>query len=303
MSSNVLLLGGTGYVGEALREILRRNGHVVSLLARSDRDVERLRDAGFDTRLGDVLDYGSLLKAMRGVDTVINLVAIIRERGEITFDRLNYQGTVNAVDAASETGVQRFIQMSALGVGNLPDFPYLFTKWRAENYVRDSALDWTILRPSIVFGQSDEGHEQFLGQVADLVRDAPVIPIPGDGRAPFQPIDRGDLAACFAAVVDDRESVGQTLELGGPDVITYEQMVDEVASVLNVEKRKIRVPTWVLETGAALLEKLPVIESPASVDQLRMLRIENVTSENGAERLIGHPLTPLRGNIDYVAAD
>ncbi len=134
--------------------LVRDAGYTVRSACAFQRRCSPLRGLGFETEFGDIQDPQSLYVALDGVEAVINLVAIIKERGSATFERVNFQGTANLVSAARQASVERFIQMSALGAGNLPDLPYHYTKWRAETYVKDHIPAWTIIRPSIIFGPS-----------------------------------------------------------------------------------------------------------------------------------------------------
>jgi uncharacterized protein YbjT (DUF2867 family) len=297
-SHSVLLIGGTGYVGDRMRYVLRDAGFAVRLLTRSEGDAHTRE--GFAVARGDITNLESLITAMQGVDAVINLVALIKEKGDATFENINYKGSVNVVDAAKQAGVKRLIQMSALGAGDLPGYPYFNTKWRAENYVKESGLDWTIFRPSIVFGPGEK--EQFVGQMADLVKQAPVIPVVGDGKSRFQPIHLDDLSSAFARALGDDQTVGQTLEVAGPEIVTYEEIIDECAAALGKKKRKAHVPVALMMPAAAVMEAIPFIEAPVTTDQLKMLKIDNTTADNAAPRLLGRDLTPFRGNIGYIAA-
>jgi uncharacterized protein YbjT (DUF2867 family) len=294
----VLLIGGTGYVGTPLRAALREAGHTVRLLVRSADD--RYTAQGYEVAQGDVTDPDSLARAMEGIDAVINLVAIIKEKGGATFERVNYQGSVHVVDTARANGVRRILQMSALGAANLPDYPYFYTKWRAENYVKDSGLEWTIFRPSIVFGPGED--EQFVTQLADVVKKAPVVPVVGDGRSRFQPIHVDDVAAAFTSALDDPGSVGQTYEIAGPEVLTYEEMLDECARTLGKRKRKVHVPVPLMMPAAGIMGAIPFIEAPVTTEQLKMLKIDNTTENNATPRLVGRAPIPFRGNIGYIAS-
>lgn len=295
----VLLVGGTGYVGDAMRPRLRDAGYAVRLLVRDGASSARYEREGFTIALGDVADVDALARAMQGVDAVINLVAIIKERGEATFERVNYQGSVNVVDAARRAGARRLIQMSALGAGNLPSYPYHYTKWRAENEVKDSGLDWTIFRPSIIFGPGEQ--YQFITALADVVKKAPIIPVVGDGRSRFQPIHHADVAGCFIRALDDPATIGQTYEIAGPEVVTYEQILDECARALGKHKRKVHVPVALMLPNVAILEALPFVDAPVTREQLKMLKLDNTTERNAAPTLLGHPPTPFTGHIGYIA--
>ncbi|MEZ4524163.1 MAG: complex I NDUFA9 subunit family protein [Thermomicrobiales bacterium] len=296
----ILIAGGTGFVGEALRRRLREDGHAIRLLVRSPDDAERYLAAGYETTFGNVRDAQSLFASLTDVDAIINLVAIVRESGEATFEEINFRGTANLVDAACQAGISRFIQMSAIGAANIPDFPYHHTKWRAETYVRDRIADWTIIRPSIIFGPSPEHHFQFIAQLADLLRQGPLVPIPGDGGARFQPIHTDDVAGVFAGVLDDPSAYGQTLEIAGPETLTYREMMDEVARTLEISKPFVNVPIPLVRLGARILTYMPLVESPVTPGQLDMLQIDNTTDVNAAESILNRPLAPFRGGLDFL---
>lgn len=298
-TGTVLLIGGTGYVGDVMRKRMRDAGYTVRLLTRSDSNKSRYESEGFETVGGNINNTDSIVRALDGVDTVVNLVAVIKEKGDVTFEKMNYQGSVNVADAARQTGVTRLVQMSALGAGNMPDYPYHFTKWRAENYIKDLGLDYTIFRPSIIFGPGEK--EQFVGQLADVVKLAPVIPVIGDGKSMFQPIHLNDVGDCFIRALDDRSTIGQTYELGGPDQMTYEDILDEIARTLGKHKRKVHVPPALMQLVVSIMAPLPVIEPPVTNQQLKMLKLDNTTANNAAPNLVGHALTPLKGNIGYIS--
>ena len=298
---NVLLIGGTGYVGDAMRRRLREAGHQVTLLVRLSSSSERYEQEGFSTIQGDVTDPDSLARALERVrpEAVINLVAVIKEKGDVTFERLNYQGSVHVVDAMRQTGVGRLLQMSALGAGNTPEYPYHFTKWRAENYIKDSGLTWTIFRPSIIFGPGQ--HDQFVTQLANVVKMAPVVPVVGDGNARFQPVHLDDVADAYERALRDPSTAGHTYELAGPEVLTYEEILDECARALGKKKPKLHVPVALMMPAAAVMGAIPFIDAPVTTDQLKMLKIDNTTDQNAIQTLIGHAPMPFRGNIGYIA--
>lgn len=300
--TRVLLIGGTGYVGDVMRRHLRDAGHAVTLLVRSsNRNADALRADGFEVVSGDATDAESLRRAVAEArpQVVINLVAIIREEGGATFEGLNYGASVHAIDAARAAGVTRFIQMSALGAHDDPAYPYHFHKWRAEEYLRASGLEWTIFRPSIVFGPGEQA--QFVTQLADLVRQAPVLPVVGDGRSRFQPVHLDDVADSFERAVRDRSTIGEVYELGGAEVLTYEEILDECARVLGKQKRKVHVPVALMMPAAAVMGAVPFITAPVTTAQLKMLKLDNTTSVNAVPRLIERQPLPLRGNIGYIA--
>lgn len=294
-TGRIFITGGTGFVGCALRSSL--GDRPVRLLVRDIDKHGELESQHVEVVEGDVTDAGSLRDAMHGCSTVIHLVAIIEESGRQTFDQVIRQGTENAVNEARAAGVRRFMHMSALGAANLPEFPYHQAKWRAEEAVRASGLDWTIFRPSIIFGPGDG----FISTLAGVVRSLPVTPVAGDGKSRFQPIAVGDVATAFVRAIDDATAIGETYELGGPDVVTYEQLLGLIARQLGKSRPSIHVPVPLVRLGVALSKPLPKrLRPPVTTEQLKMLALDNTTAHSATERLIGRPPLPLAGNLDYI---
>ena len=298
----ILLTGGTGYVGSHLLARLRGRGEPVRVLVRDPARHQHLATGNVGLASGDVTDPPSLAEAMQGVDTVIHLVAIIRERGAgVTFERLNYGGAVNVVNAAKTAGVKRILHQSALGARSDPRLPYFDTKHRAEEYVKGSGLSYAILRPSVIFGEGDE----FVNKLAGLVRrplfilPAPVVPVLGDGSTPFSPIWMGDYVDAAVAVLDDPARDGQVYELGGPRVITYERMLDEIMQVVGIRRRKVHVPIGLMRLPVFAMDKV-LPDPPVTIEQLKMLRLDNSTPGTTTAELTGRELKDFRDGIDFV---
>jgi len=292
----ILITGGTGFVGSAVVNALA--GRPLRLLVRDRAKAGDLPSQEVEIVEGNVTNPGTLPGAVAGCDTVIHLVAIIEESGGENFDSVIRQGTVNVVEAAKSAGARRFIDMSALGAADRPGFGYMQAKWRAEEAVRGSGLAWTIFRPSVIFGPGDG----FINALAAVVRSFPVIPVVGDGQTRFQPISVRDVADAFVAAVDDPETAGQTYELGGPDVLTYEQLLDLVAEKLGKHKRKVHMPVGLMKTVVSLSTPLPKsIRPPVTSEQLKMLALDNSTDRSATEHLIGRPPLRLRDGLDYIA--
>jgi NADH dehydrogenase len=298
----ILVTGGTGYVGHRLVEKLRARSEPVRLLVRNLERAQKYAGGNVSLVQGDVTDPATLAAALAGVKTIINLVAVIRERpGGITFERLNYQGTVNIVDAAKAAGVQRFIQMSALGAHADPKLPYMDTKFRAQQYVQQSGLDWTVFQPSVIFGEGDE----FITTLADLVRKpllflpAPFLPVVGNGKTKFQPVSREDVIDAFIKALDDRETVGKVYQLGGPQVLTYSEMLDVIMAKLGKKRGKIHVPVALMRPAVAIMDKV-LAKPPVTPAQLSMLSLDNSAPESATQSLIGRAPLALAAGIDYI---
>jgi NADH dehydrogenase len=232
---------------------------------------------------------------MSGVDTVVHLVAIIRESGGQTFEGVIRRGTERVVEAAKVAGVKKIVYISAIGAQDNRQYPYLQAKWAAERAVELSVLNYTILRPSIVFGEGDE----FINALAGLVRWNPVVPVAGDGKAKFQPIWVEDLVTCIVACLDDDAHSGQTIEIGGPDHLTYDEMIDIVKSALGRSRLKAHVPLALMKPMASMMEwVLP--RPPVTRDQLKMLALDNTTDVDSVTRNFGVQPRRLADSLDYI---
>jgi uncharacterized protein YbjT (DUF2867 family) len=291
--ARTLITGGTGFVGTEIRSGLE--DRELRLLV---RDPSSVRETGTaELAQGDVLDPASLVPAMEGVDAVIHLVAIIEESGDQTFDRVIRQGTENVVSAAGNAGVRRFVHMSALGAQPNPALPYLNAKWNSEEAVRRSSLDWTIFRPSVIFGPRDG----FVNVLANLIRRAPIVPVVGSGESKFQPVAVGEVAEAFRAVLDDPSAIGQIYELGGGEIYSYEELLDAIATQLGKRKPKVHLPVGLMRGVVTLSSPLPrSMRPPVTKEQLKMLAIDNCTNHSATADLIGRQPVALRNGLDYL---
>jgi uncharacterized protein YbjT (DUF2867 family) len=289
----ILITGGTGFVGSALRQ--RLAGSPMRILARHPDRAGQAPSA--EIVRGNVLDPPSLRNAMEDVDAVIHLVAIIAERGELTFDAIIRQGTTNVVTAAANAGVRRFIHVSTLGAQDNSAYPYLQAKWRSEAAVRSAPIDWTIARPSVMFGPGDG----FITVLADLIRRAPIVPVVGDGTSKFQPVAIGDITDAIQRMLDDPGTIGKTYELGGGEIYTYEELIDLIAGHLGKSRPKVHLPVGLMKAAVALSRPLPSrLRPPVTKEQLRMLAVDNCTDQSATESLIGRPALSLRNGLDYL---
>ncbi len=291
----ILVTGGTGYVGSRLVQKLVERGRDVRVLARDVAAAQRRFPRGVTFAPGDVTAPETLPAVLAGVDAVIHLVAIIRERGGRTFEEINYRGTVHVVDAEKAAGVRRHLQMSALGALPDPDFPYHDTKYRAEQYVRASGLDWTIFRPSIIFGPGD----QFFSTLARLAKLPVPFVLPDGGVAKFQPVWLDDVADAFIAALDDPATIGKAYELGGPEIMSYKEMVGVLTDVTGTHRPLLPSPAALLKPAAFAFDKL-LPKPPVTPEQLKMLRLNNSSDDSATATLIARPPKPLRDGLDYL---
>ena len=290
-----LVTGATGFVGrEVVRELCSR-GVEVRCLVRTPGREGVLAGRKVDVRYGGTRDPEGLRAAVYNVDTVVNLVAVIRERGESTFDGVNRRGAENLLSAARDEGVKHFVQMSAIGAADDPQYPYLYSKWQAEQAIISSGMPYTILRGSLFFGEGDE----FINTLAGLVRVFPIVPIAGSGRSKFQPMAVSEGARCLADAVERGELKGRVIEIGGPDHLSYNDIVNIIARTYQVRRLKLHVPLPIMRLVVKAMEKV-LPRPPATTQQLRMVAIPNIAELDTVEQAFGFKPRPLEGNIEFI---
>jgi len=277
---NVLVVGGSGFVGTYLSSELVERDHDVTVLSRDPGDADL--PAGVDTYAGDVTDYDSIEDAFEGKDAVVYLVALSPlfkpDGGNEMHDRIHRGGTENCLRAAEAHGVDRYVQMSALSADPDAATHYLRAKGRADAAVRASDLDWVIFQPSIVFGEGGE----FVSFTKRLKKwfapGLPVYPLPGGGKhALFQPIHVEELVPMLADALSGEEHVGQTYEVGGPEELSLRAVTN---LVYESEDRSVTVVPLPMGLAKVGLTVLGGIGFPMGKDQYQGLRFENVPADN-----------------------
>ncbi|HZU19597.1 MAG TPA: complex I NDUFA9 subunit family protein [Gaiellaceae bacterium] len=293
----ILVTGATGFVGPRVVHALRAHGRDVRALVRRPERGAQLASLGAELVTGDVTDPVSLRAALDGCTHVVHLVAIIRGRPQ-DFDRVMTQGTRNLVAAAKETGIERFVLMSALGTTETTRtlVPYFAAKWAMEQEVVGSGLEYTIFRPSFVFGRNGGVLPTFVRQV----RYSPAVTVIGSGHQRIQPVWVDDVGEHFARAVDLPNAANRTFELGGPDVVTWDGLYRTIAKVLGKRRRLVHVPSSLARTGASLTQWAP--GAPLTADQVTMIEAgDNVVSNDDAVQTFRLPLVPLEEQIRRAA--
>ncbi len=287
----VLITGASGFVGRAVSEAVRAEGHEVRRMARGTRAL----GAGSDWIRGSVLSSEDLRRALSGCDAVVHLVGIIGEIGDQTFDRVHREGTLRVIEAAQHCGVGRIVHMSALGTRANSASRYHQTKWAAEEAVRRSGLAWTVFRPSVIYGPGDG----FVNLFARMSRWSPVLPAIGAGR--LQPVAVECVALAFARALKTTASVGRTYDLCGPERLTLPEILGIVLQATGRRRAILRIPRrWAWWQAAVMEQVFPKVLgriSPLSRDQLRMLDEDNVGDPSEAEREFGLPSVSLGQGI------
>lgn len=285
----ILVTGATGFVGSHVVAALRAAGRPVRVLARSPARAAAQQALGCQVAVGDLTQPSTVERAVEGCEAVVHLVSIIAGSPE-DFRRVMIDGTRTLVDAAKQAGVRRFVLMSALGVSEETKglVPYFGAKHAMEELVRESGLPWVILRPSFILGHGGG----VLPLFARVVRYAPVTPVLGTGKQRIQPIDVDDVAACVARAVDLPQAENRVLELGGPDIVTWDELWRRLQQTLGKRRPLLHIPVTLARAPAALLERLP--RPPLTRDQLTMLEAgDNTCDPQPAAQTFGIELRTL----------
>ncbi len=269
----VFLTGGTGFVGsEVLRQLVSA-GHSVRALVREGSEDKLAVTDGVEIHSGDITDAASLVGALEGCDAVIHLVGIIREfpRRGVTFKKMHVKGTENVLEAAEEQGVSRYLHMSSNGTRERSNTGYHRTKWQAEESVRNSNLEWTIFRPSLIFAQGSE----FVHMLSEVIRRLPVVPVIGDGQYRMQPVALKEVASTFVKALEMPETINKIYHLGGGESYSYDEILDLTSQAMGKGLvTKIHQPLFMIKP---IIKVMQISEHfPITSDQLTMLVEGNV---------------------------
>jgi NADH dehydrogenase len=271
---------------------LKDAGHEVVVVARGT--VRQPKGERVTFVHADVTNSAKLAETFTGCDAVVHLVAVIREKGRQTFDRVNRESTVRVAEAVKEAKVGHLVYQSALGADPDPRFPYLVSKWSAEQAVRASGVPYTMLRPGLIFGPGDG----FFTLLTRMMRIEPVIPIAGNGRTLFQPIAVQDVTRCIVLAIE-RGPSGRVHEIGGPDQMTYDEIILTIKSELGLHRKLAHVPVPMMMPLAFMMEKV-LPNPPVTRDQLRMLSRNNITRVDSVRVAFGFDAMSFADNCDYL---
>ncbi len=290
----ILVTGAAGFSGSRIIARLAQEGeHPRALVRNLERARRRLPESGVELIQGDTTRPDTLEAAVAGVDTVIHTAFITADRKQgpgVNYYETNVQGTTNLVAAARRAGVRRIVVLSGLGTKPAAPGSYMQGRYLAEEAVKQSGLGWSILGPSVQFGAG----AAFFKGLADLIRSAPVVPMVGDGRRRFQPIWVEDVVTCLLKVAREPEHYdGRTIEVGGPEIYTYSQILDMLMATLEIRKLKVPGPTPFVALGATMMEAL-LSRPPITRAAVGLFSFDNVTAIDSVERNFGFSPMSLR---------
>ena len=297
----VAVAGASGFIGRAIvrRLAAMREVRVRGMSRSPERARQRLALANLEWVRAEVTEPETLPAALAGVDAIVSAVQfegypVENPKKGLTFERVDYGGTVALLEAAKKSGVRRFIYISGAAADENASHPGFRAKGRAERTIRESGLSYTIFRPSLVYGPEDKVMNGF----ARLLKFAPAFGVPGTGRQKVQPVLVDDLAACVAMAAEGK-GVNATFEIGGPDLMTFDEMVRILIEVTGRRRPIFHIPESLMRAGASVLEKLPT--PPLSRDAVTFVTADNATDIKPLVAEFGIRLTPLREGLRYLA--
>lgn len=273
-----LVLGGTGFIGRHLLAMLANTDCKVTVLSRN-REQQRAINVLPNVRTfsANVYDRAVLERHLDGHDAVINMVGILNETGGATFTHAHVDLTATVIAACRQVGVRRIHQMSSLNAGNRAS-RYLKTRGEAEAQVRNSGLDWTIYRPSVVYGTNDGLVFRFL----KLLKMAPLLPL-AQPHAKFAPAYVGDVGGAIARCLADRGSIGRVFELYGPDTLELVTLVRTIRDAAGLRRIVLPLPALLGRMQAYTAELIP--GKPFSRDNFDSLGVDSVGTRDGFAEL------------------
>src|SRR3989440_3555690 len=291
----VAVTGANGFVGRHAIARLLFGGHEVRALISERPGAEKElpgASTNVDVRRADVRKPESLRGAFDGVDAVIHTVAVPTERKQ-RFAEVNVAGVAHVMAEARRAGVSRIVHMGALGADPASTYPYLRSKGEGEALVTGSGIAHVILQPSLLFGEGDD----FFPRLAFSLL-FPVVPVPGDGKARFQPVHVDDIAQALRAAVQRREIVGVP-QLGGAEPVPYDEMLAETMRATGKHRPTTPLPAPLMKP-AAFAMGLVMSDPPVTISQLDLLAVDNTPRQNALEPVFGVHPRPFKGALDYL---
>lgn len=279
----VAITGANGFVGRNLVALLLEDTAAsdVRAIVRDERRARaELPHGGLDVRMADVTDAETLRGALDGVDAVVHTVAIPTERSHAKLDDVNVRGVENVVAEAERAHVGRIVHISAIGASPESPYPFLRSKGRGQAAVTRSSVAHVVLRPSLLFGPGDD----FFPRLGFTLR-FPIVPVPGDGKARFQPLHVADLALAIRVGLR-RSDLAGTYEVGGPAMRTYDDLLRETMRGYDKRRPTVHLPVPLMKP-AAFAMGLVMADPPVTVAQLDLLAVDNTPGDNAIERVFG----------------
>lgn len=286
-----VVFGGSGFVGRYAVTALAKQGWRVRAAVRRPDLAGFLQTGGFVGQIAPVqanVRYPeSVARALAGAKVAVNAVGILASGGKQTFKAVHVEGPRAIARAAKAAGVRHFVHISAIGADINSSSQYARTKAEGEAAVLEEFPEAIIIRPSVIFGPED----QFFNRFAAMARMSPLLPLIGGGRTRFQPVFVGDIATAITAAAAGAGKPGTVYEAGGPDELSFKEILELTQEWTGRERGYLRLPFWLAKAQAALTWPLPNALRPITLDQVKLLQHDNVVSAAAKDE--GRTLTAL----------
>lgn len=299
----ILVAGGTGFIGSAIvRELAKRGEQVAVMSHQTDGVADRFPGLNITVRLGDARDADSLKKAVVGMQTVISCMQfpnfpVENKSKGYTFDEVDARGNERLVAAAKAAGVQNYVYLSGSGAAPDAEKRWFRAKWQAEQAIQQSGLRYSIFRPSWVYGPADKSLNRF----ANFAKMLPVVPVIGNGEQRMQPVFVNDVVRCAVESLANTKAANQVFEIGGPDVMSMNEILRVMLRVMGKKKPLIHQPAALFKLIGALMTPLP--KPPLSPDAIDFITNDALADTSGLLQAFDIKLTPLRAGLaTYLAA-
>ena len=284
----ILITGGTGYVGGYVVRSLSDKGLRTRCLVRKKTYQKQFNMLGVELAFGDVTDLDSLILATVGIDICIHCVGILQEKKpHTTHQKIVVEGTMNLLNACVQNRVKKIIYLSGLGAESTAVSLYHQAKWKAEEMIIKSGLEYVIFRPSVIFGPNDD----FINRFVNMIRFSPFLPMIGQGQNKMQPVSVHDVVTCIILAIDGRQMLNHIIEMGGPQQLTFREIMEMMLHALKKKRWILPLPLSLVEMIIPAIENLP--GSPLSEDQLVMVKHDNITDNQKLHELFHVNLIPL----------
>jgi len=293
----ILVAGGTGLIGSGVvRELVGRGQRVAVMSHRPERARERFPGLDVEVRAGDARDAGSLRRAVEGVETVISAMQfpnypVENPRKGLTFYEVDARGNERLVAAAKEGGIKTYVYLSGSGAARDAKQHWFRAKWEAEQAIVASSLRYSIFRPSWVYGPEDKSMNRYV----TFAKMLPFVPVIGDGKQRMQPVFFQDVARCVADSLTNEAAANQVFEIGGPDVLTMNDVVRTMLQVMSKKRPLMNAPVFLPKLAATLMARLP--NTPLSPEVVEFAVAEALADNSNLLRVFDVRLTPLREGL------
>lgn len=264
----IVITGANGFIGKELIKFLSEKKEKIRCLVIEGENTTELKHYGAEIIYGDILNKNAVTNLVKDSRYIVHLAAVVTSNNPGRLYKVNVEGTRNIVDACKENNIKRILFTSSIAAVAKHLGTYGKSKMEAEKIIEESGLDYTILRPTLVYGR--KGPE--FNDLVSLIKKLPIIPLIGGGKAKKHPVYLKDLAKLIVKILYSKKSIHKTYEIGGAEKVSFAALVDMICKEVGIKKIKLYIPSFVCLLASGVLEKL-LENPPLTKDQI--LALEN----------------------------